>query len=523
MNGHAALERQKTLISALASRLAEQAPEFAMFETHISCILVAGEYAYKFKKAVRFDFLDFSTLELRHFYCQEELRLNARLAPDLYLNVVPITLRDGQPLIDGPGTPVEYAVKMRAFAQEALWSYRLQTGLLTGEEVDLLADKLAHFHHDAAVAPVASPWCTAEALQTIADETLNLIVVSVQDAQDKALAEQLQQWETLQRATLAGIFAERKSLGMIRECHGDLHGGNILTTDGQVEAFDCIEFNDSLRWIDVINDIAFVCMDLRFRRHPHLAARFLNRYLEASGDYGGLFVLRYYEVHRALIRCKIALLRAAQPGVDAAEVLACRQQARDYLALAIERIVPARPAIMITHGFSGCGKSTLARQVVEAFGVIQLRSDVERKRMHGMSATTRGATGLYQPDVTQHTYEHLVDLARQVVQSGVPVLVDATFLQSGQRRCFQDLAAELNVPFLILDIQAYEATMKARIAARERRANDASDAGLAVLAQQIASHEILSAEEMRQTIAVNAELTVDPIAMAKIGRLLLAS
>ncbi|WP_292933467.1 bifunctional aminoglycoside phosphotransferase/ATP-binding protein [Noviherbaspirillum sp.] len=518
MTDHVALANQSALISALAASLSKQSTRFASFETHISHVLVADDDAYKFKKAVRFDFLDFSTLDARRFYCEEELRLNKRLAPDIYLEVVAVTLEHGKPAFGGAGTPVEYAVRMRAFEQEALWDERLRKGRLTGEEVDALAELLAHFHQAAAIAPVSSPWAGKEALDAVADETLNQIAASVQDELDKEKAARLLRWEAQQRIRLSDAFAERKSRGMIRECHGDLHSGNILTRDGRVEAFDCIEFSDRLRWIDVMNDMVFVCMDLRFRQDPELAARFLNRYLEATGDYHGLAVMRYYEVHRALIRCKVALLRAAQEDVDKEELRARRQQGRDYLAFACARIAPVRPAIMITHGFSGCGKSTVARQLVEACDAIQLRSDVERKRMRGLAPSTRGEAGLYERSVTQQTYEQLAALARQVASSGARVIVDATFLKREQRMRFQRLAEELEIPFLILDIRAPESVMKSRIAEREQRNMDASDAGLAVLEAQLASHEPLTADELTQTIVIDSERALDRSTVDEIRR-----
>ncbi len=517
MNNHVALANQMALIGALADRLSKQSPRFAMFETHISCILVTNDVAYKFKKAVRFDFLDFSTLEARQFFCREEVRLNRRLAPDVYLDVAPVTIQHGLPTIGGAGAPVEYAVRMRAFEQEALWDYRLRSNLLGRDEIDALAGLLARFHRDAAVAPVASPWASQGALDAVSHETLHQIAASALDAQDRTHVEQLLAWDARQRADLAPVFLERKALGMIRECHGDLHSGNIITRDGQVEAFDCIEFNDSLRWIDVMNDVAFVCMDLRFRRRPELAARFLNGYLEHSGDYDGLAVMRYYEVHRALIRCKVALLRAAQDDVTGDELARCRQQGKAYLAFAAQHVGSPRPALMIMHGFSGCGKSTVARQLVEAFDAIQLRSDVERKRMRGLAATARGPAGLYAAAVTRDTYAALARLARQVMRSGYRVIVDATFLRHEQRVHFRQLAEELDVPFLILDVLASEGTMRARIVERMRLNKDASDAGLAVLESQLAGHEPLLQEEYQHVIEVDSGAGTTGATLEKIG------
>lgn len=497
------LVRQRALVDAFAATLDGQPAQ--IFETHISCVVVAGGFAYKFKKPVRYDFVDFSTLEARRFYCEEEMRLNARLAPDIYLGVVALGGPHERPVVDGPGAPIEYAVKMRAFDQQALWSYRLQHQLLAAGEVDRLADGIARFHEGAATAAADSPWCTPAALQAIADETLALIATLADSAEDRQQAGALQAWEAAQRSRLGSLFAARKTTGAIRECHGDLHSGNILTLGDRVEAFDCIEFNDSLRWIDVMNDIAFTCMDLRFLQRGDLAARFLNHYLEASGDYAGLAVLHYYEVHRALIRCKVALLRAAQAGAE--EAAGSRRQAHAYLAFAQERVLREGPAILLMHGFSGCGKSTLAAHLVEALDAIRLRSDVERKRMHGMHATERAAPGneLYAISATRDTYARLRMLAAQVVQAGWPVIVDATFLKAEPRAQFRQLALQLGVPFFIIDMRAGEAIMKARIVRRQQQEHDASDAGLEVLAAQLADHDPLSMDEIPHAIAVDAD------------------
>lgn len=497
------LQRQRALIDAFADSLG--APSVQVFETHISCVLVAGEFAYKFKKAVRYDFVDFSTLQARRFYCEEEMRLNGRLAPDIYLGVVALRGSEEHPTTDGEGEALEYAVKMRAFDQQALWSHRLASQLLQPAEVDRLAESVAQFHRDTAVAGTGSAWCTPSALEAIADETLDTVATHVRQEDERRVASSLRAWEMVQRERLAATFEERRRGGAIRECHGDLHSGNILTLGDKVEAFDCIEFNDSLRWIDVMNDIAFACMDLRFLQREELAARLLNHYLEATGDYAGLAVLNYYEVHRALIRCKVALLRAAQENGEQARP--SREQASAYLAFAYGRTQRRRPALLLMHGFSGCGKSTLAAHLVEALDAIRLRSDVERKRMHGMPAEQHAPEGspLYAAAVTSDTYCRLAAIAAQVAAAGWTAIVDATCLKAAQRAQFSELAAELGVPFFIIDVRASEAAMRARILRRQQFEHDASDAGLEVLAQQLKHHDPLSAQEMARTIVVDSE------------------
>lgn len=520
MTNDDALNAQRSLMQRLVLLLRKESARVEVFETHISWVLVAQDFAYKFKKAVHFDFLDFSTLDARNFYCQEELRLNRRLAPTLYLGLTRITGSSEHPRIDAPGTPIEYAVRMRTFPQHALWSHRIAAHCIGAAEIDALATLIAQFHQTAAVAVPHSDWGTPDALKVAADENLNALAALVRDADGVARLGKINAWQAVRQQALRGGFEQRKRERMVRECHGDLHGANILTLDGKVQVFDCIEFNESLRWIDVINDIAFTCMDLEFHGRRDLAARFLNQYLQMSGDYGGVAVLRYYQLHRALVRCKVALLRARQLRQDGQDAAEQQTQADRYLACASACIAPSPAAIMITHGFSGSGKSTFATCVVELCGAVQLRSDVERKRLHGMAATQRATAApdadLYDPAATRNTYQRLLDLARGLVESGKPVIVDAAFLRSGQRIPFRALASELGVPFVIFDMQASEAVLRERIAARTRADSDASDAGLDILAHQLAQHDPLAANEMQQAVAVDTEAGVEMATVEKI-------
>lgn len=505
---------QENLIRSLALALKQAAHSIRIFETHISWILIAGNDAYKFKKAVHFDFLDFSTLDARHFYCLEELRLNRRLAPEIYLDVVTITGSPTHPVIGGSSAPIEYAVKMRAFAQQALWSERIEKGCLSAREIDRLAQKLAQFHQSATIAPLESVWGSPDALRAVAEENLFLITGLVAGAGEKKATNDLMAWQNAQQQRLESTFEKRKSMGFIREGHGDLHSGNILTIDDRVTAFDCIEFNESLRWIDVMNDLAFICMDLQFHGLHGLAARLLNGYLEMTGDYEGMAVFRYYRAQRALVRCKVALLRARQLAAEGRAATLHAAQAAEYLAFAVQGIKPAASAIILMHGYAGSGKSTLSMHLVELVGAVRIRSDVERKRMHGIAVTSAAATpfgvGLYDRATTRATYEHLRMLTRSVAVSGIPVIVDAAFLKRWQRRLFEHLATELGVPFFIVETYASEATLRMRVAARAQLGHDPSDAGLEVLAHQLAHHEALSDNEKKQVIAIDSEAEWDP-------------
>jgi len=497
-----AIDTQEKLVRALARAVQAASGPVSLFETHISWILVAGPHAWKLKKAVRFDFLDFSTLAARRFYCEEELRLNRRLAPELYLEVQAITGSADAPQLGGGGPAIEYALRMRAFPQEALWSERVASGAITPEEIDQLADTLARFHRDAPVAPPASHWGTPALLRQSADEILGTLVQALRDPADKLRVDALLAWHLARHAQLCPAFERRRRDGYVREGHGDLHCGNILTVDGHATAFDCIEFSEGLRWIDVLNDIAFATMDLQVSGRADLAARLLNRYLEASGDYLDLALLRYYQTLRALVRCKVALLRLQELAADALQRADCERRMQACLGFACASISTAPLALMIMHGFSGSGKSTVAGTVVELCGAIRIRSDVERKRMHGAGSPAAG--DLYAPAVSDAVYARLGLLARRIVEAGLPVVVDAAFLDHAQRQRFAALARELGVPFLIFDVRTDEALMRERLARRARQGGDPSDADAEVLARQLVSHHPLADEEMPHVAQVDS-------------------
>lgn len=499
---------QRALIASLADLLGREGRPVRLFETHISWVLVTADIAYKFKKALRYGFLDFSTLSARHHYCMEELRLNRRFSPMLYLDLACIAGTPRAPTINGAGAPIEYGVKMRAFPQSALWSHRLAIHAITGAEVDALAGKVAQFHARAAVAPSGSGWGSPDAIRRAADENLNEIAAIAATDSAKAIGD-LMAWQAEQCRRLAGAFESRKTRGFIRECHADLHSANILTLRGEVCVFDCIEFNESLRWIDEIDDLSFACMDLAYRQRRDLAARLLNQYLALTGDYEGLGVLRFYRTQRALVRCKVALLRETQarrgevgPGQELSE-------SQRYLRCALESASRCPTLVMIMHGFSGSGKSTLARHLVELFGAVELRSDVERKRILGLGPAARAGAapeaGAYDRSTTRRTYRRLRQLARLVVNAGLPVVVDAAFLKRPQRDLFNELAKELGVPFFILNMQTDECKMRERIISRSNRKQDPSDAGPETLAHQLATYDPLAEHERIHVINISGE------------------
>ncbi len=468
-------------------------------ETHISFVLLDGTFAYKIKKAVDLDFLDFTTLAARRFYCHEELRLNRRLAPSLYLDVVPITGTLDAPVLGGEGAAIEYAVKMRQFDQDGLLSRVLARGELTPAHVDEIAAAVASFHAGAARAEPDAPFGRPGGVMSPVRQNFVQMPEAIEDAGDRARLEQLRAWTEAEATRLTPVFEERNRGGFVRECHGDLHLGNIALVDGRATLFDCVEFNPAMRWIDVMSDVGFLIMDLRDHGRPGYAARVLGAYLESTGDYGGLAVLRFYVVYRAIVRAKIACLRIAQT-TDGAERARLVEEYRTYLALAAAETSPPRLGVVITHGVTGSGKSTRAQDIVESEGAIRIRSDVERKRLMGFDAGARTGSpvggGVYTSDASRHTYERLAALAGEIVAAGYPVVVDAAFLERWQRDLLRSTAAGLHVPFAILDCPAPEHVLQARVRQRLEHGHDASEATLDVLEHQLATAEPLAADEL---------------------------
>jgi aminoglycoside phosphotransferase family enzyme/predicted kinase len=482
-----------------------------LLETHISWIILTGEYVYKIKKAVNFGFLDYSTLEKRSFYCQEELRLNRRFAPQLYLDVVAIGGTAEQPSLQAGGEPIEYAVRMKQFPQSGLLSALAASNALTPETIDALALLVSTMHAAIDRADRYAGHGLPDDIHHWVMENFEHIRPALHQAAQLQQLQQIESWCRREFDDRQDMLEQRRCDGFIRECHGDLHLGNLALIDGRIIPFDGIEFNPQLRWIDVISEIAFLVMDIRDRGYPRLAARLLNAYLQHTGDYPGLAVLRYYLVYRALVRAKVAVLRLpqARSTLDEQNVW---YEYRSYMELAAHYVRPPAAALIITHGVSGSGKSYYAAQLAERMGAIQLRSDVERKRLHGYSAaadTQSGLkTGIYSADASTATYEQLATLARTVIEAGYPVIVDATFLQYALRERFRQLSTSLDVPFLLLQCEAHRDTLCARIRSRQMAGGDPSEAGIEVLDAQLASREPLMPQEMAAVLSVDAGMDI---------------
>ena len=507
------------LVDALRSPAAypDLCADVELIETHISSVLLAGAYAYKLKKPVHYGFVDFSTLEKRKRFCLEELRLNRRTAPQLYLDVVPVTGTLERPRIGGDGPVLEYAVRMQRFGSEQLLDRMAKAGTLDPALIDAFAEQVAHFHAAIPkVAPDAVEGTTGE-IWRWAHENFTELRRHRLFATDRVRLESLEDWTRREFEARRVAFVTRRLQGSVRECHGDLHLGNVVVLDGRPVAFDGIEFNPALSGIDVINEIAFPFADLFDHGLPRLAWRFLNRYLEVTGDYAGLAVLRFYAVYRAMVRAKVARLRADGPHEhgDTRPVEDAEYHRQVALAQALS-VVP-RPVVVVMTGLPASGKSTVAEHLAEEIGAVRIRSDVERKRLYGVPSREHPVTayegGLYGAEATRRTYERLATLAFDVVAAGYPVVVDASFSRRDERAAFLDLAGRLDAAFFIVECTAPVETLRERITRRSGAGSDVSDATLPVLERRLSETEPLGPEE--QCFAWHVATDADPTAVAE--------
>lgn len=463
-----------------------------LIETHISWVLLAGEFAYKIKKPVRFSFVDFSTLARREHFCREELRCNRQFAPSLYLEVMAVcSAADGTLTFGGDGPVREWAVRMRRFPADRQLDRLLEAGRLNADLLSAFGTELARLHGrlPAQVFPAS-------------DLALRILAPARANFDDLDGLDGFQAWrpalQRLRRASDAAaaahreLFLERLAAGWTRECHGDLHLSNLVWLDDGVAAFDCLEFDPDLRWIDPQCDVAFLFMDCLVRGQPALGYGFVDAYLDASGDYDGARLLPFYAAYRSMVRAKVAALGYGQQRQD---------DDRRRLLERFERHVqwtdrranagPGRLVLMC--GLSGSGKSRLAGELARRLPALRLRTDVARKALADLpvreSAAAPVGEGLYTPDRVEAVYQWLQTVAADLLRSGENVIVDGTFLSEARRRQFLALGERCRARVRVVFCDAPVAVLRQRVADRARDADDASDAGPAVLESQLERFE----------------------------------
>ncbi len=464
-----------------------------LIETHISWVILTGELVYKIKKPVDLGFVDFTSLARRKHFCEEELRLNQRTAPEIYLDVVPIA-ETAQGLRIGREPAIEYAVRMRQFPGDARLDHQLEHGRLTENDMLTAAEVIANFHRSLPPKPSAQPSDEISRACQYALDNFTQIRAALDGDSFHPLLSQLEAWTRLRMELLKPAFKDRATGGFIREGHGDLHLANMIKLENRIVLFDCLEFDPELRWLDLMNDIAFLTMDLMAHGREDLAYGFLNSYLQQTGDYPGIAVLQFYLVYRCLVRAKVAALQSSG-------------KTPLYLDLARSLVDHSKtPRLLLMHGFSGSGKSWLSSRLMISLGAIRVLSDLERKRMHGLSIKQDSHsgidTGLYDAAATEHTYECLARYCEIGLRAGFNMIADASFLHGPQRQRFVDLAKQLQVELIILDCTAPLETLRERIRKRATDPLNASEADLAVLEHQLTHHDLLTDQEKQFVIQV---------------------
>ncbi len=469
-------------------------------ETHISWVLLTGDFAYKIKKPVALSFLDFSTLDARQHFCRAELDLNRRFAPDLYLDVVSIGEPDGRPTI-GATPAVEWAVRMRQFPATARLDRQIELGLITIDDMRIFGASLAHLHQRTPAPEATAHWGTPDQVAMPVRDNFTALRAQYPHGVLRKRIDALADRSEGELRRLEATFRTRRAAGRIRECHGDLHLENLVCLDGVITPFDGIEFDPGLRCIDVMNEVAFLLMDTLLRGRSDLGYAFLNRYLEVSGDYAGIPVLPFYTVYRCLVRAKIAVLRRQT-------VTECNTAVERYVGLAEHTANPARPPLLvICRGLSGSGKTWLSERLLPILPAIRIRSDIVRKQLHDIaeletSGSAVGA-GLYDADATAATYAALAAHAGESLAAGYETIVDATCLRRREREQLRAVARRCGARFAILDCSADASTLAERITRRRAARADASEADLDVLAWQQAQAEPLSDAERRHAVPVD--------------------
>ena len=486
-----------------------------LVETHLSWVLLTGEFAYKIKKPVCYSFVDLRSAERRAFYCAEELRLNRRFARNLYIEVCEVTEANGAARVAGQGRVIEHAVRMRQFDGAEELDRLLADAGIDPSELAAFGRELAAIHGGLPVSGDSETWGRPEVLRKVLLENLEqcLQAAALLDTDDPMRSVRQ---DFAARVADADPWVEvRWRDGRVRECHGDLHSRNIVRHDGRLIAFDCLEFDPTFRWIDVADDVAFLMMDLEARGFPLHAQAFRGGYLAESGDFAICRMLPLYQTHRALVRAKVTALEAAG-AEEPTRRDGLLDQHLNYLRYAGRQVASRQPRMLLMFGLSGSGKTWLAKRLAPSLDAVHIRSDVERKRLAGVSAEQRtGAEpekGIYSPSFSARLYERLEQCAEHALAGGYTVIVDAAFHRRKDRGSFHALASRYGCSVHLVWCRAARSRLETRIRERARAGTDASDADLAVLDWQEAHLEPLLEDEDFDTVEVD---TADPEAVAE--------
>ena len=462
-----------------------------LIQTHISWLFLTDTHVFKLKKPVNFGFLDFSTLDLRRFYCYEELRLNRRLCPDIYEQVIELRNTDKGASFVGDGEVIEYAVMMKRLPADRMLDRLVDCGNISVEDIWIVAQEISKFHANAPTSPHISAFGTLEQIQfnwrENFEQTLQFRNSTIPQTVSTIISSYVETFTTTQRA----LFAERIKGGYVRDCDGDIHLGNICLMNNVAYIFDCIEFNERFRYSDTAADIAFLLMDLDFHRRPDLADAALAAYISASDDTDCAKLSTFYKVYRAFVRGKVESMQLNDDGIAPEARDTAQMRAVLYFRLAQGYCLRSNlhPTLFITCGTMGCGKSTLVTQLSFELGLATFNSDIVRKQMTGVPPETpvkaAFGDGLYSEEMNRITYLQLKQLADHELAAGHSVVIDAGFRSAAERAEFAQLAVSHGAKFVILFVKCDPDEQRQRLRERSSRGDSVSDGRVELLDQQL--------------------------------------
>ncbi len=482
-------------------------------QTHISAIFMTGEHVYKIKKPVNFGFLDFTTLEKRNFYCHQEVVLNRRLCPEIYLGVVEIRWHEGRIHIgSGPGEIVDYAVLMKQLPADCLMDQRLARKMVTQDDLQKIASKINHFHLHAATDPKIRSFGSIETIRGNLEENFKQTEPYVSRALSAEIHEKIREDSDRFMERRSALFQQRITGGKIRDCHGDLHLQHICLAD-EILIFDCIEFNERFRYSDVAADIAFLLMDLDFHGYPREEVQLASFYLSFSRDWGLFLLLDFYKCYRAYVRGKVTCFCLDDPNISSEKKRLALEEAKRYFHFAsfyARRM--NRPQLLLTGGLVGTGKSTIAQALANALGWEWLSTDKVRKELAHLQPQERRLEkfheGIYSPDFSRQTYQALMARAGALLQAGKSTILDGSFKKEAERKEALELSVQAHADLLFIECQCSEPTIQRRLAHRALDPKEPSDGRWEIFADQREDYEPVQSVPPELHLPLNTEESV---------------